>query len=260
MEKTQKNKWFIIAAILVLMSVISINLYANYTDKEITVEDNIKLIGSVLAFSGVLLTVVFSSASTKQIEGVKIGIKEVDTKVDNKFNELKNDLSNVVIQITEKDLKDAEKFEWQYNGIKDIQESMDAKTEIHALGKNIKKKSKTIIEENPDIEENKKMFIIEVCNEISRIITTEYAYGLDDIDLVDFHTDLDNKVDVIVDIFNMKTCIKQTVTDNIVKYIQRLSGIQGISNGKRRSKFEEETMRFINLLVKSINRNKKTAA
>lgn len=253
MEKAKKNIYLIIGLGFVIFLSFGINIYANHTDQIVTIEDNIKLVLAIITFTGILLNLIFASKGASKDDVVK---------VDNKVDKVKYDLDEFTLRYKNEKDKDKEILDYMLVGLKDTNEMMKTKNDIHDLGKLIKRKSKYIIEENPGIEENKEMFIIEVCNEISRIITEEYAYGLDDIDLVDFQKDLNNKVDIITGglKLNDKVCIKGIVKDNIEKYITRLSGIQGIKNGERRERFENETMRFINLLVKSINKNKKTAA
>lgn len=245
MEKRNKNKWFIIVGIMVIVSIIGINLYADYTSLEITIEDNIKLIGTVLTFSGVMLTLIFTNASGKQIDEVKTDITSL--KFD--FKKTKKELSDVVFTITEKDLKDAEKDVIFINGLRDMNEMMAAKKQISDLGKAIHKLSKKIIRKTTMVDEPFNIFMTSVNDAVREHVCTEYEYGLDLIDLEDYERLIKEKVSTISahTIADKKT-MKQVVLEinkNVDKYIENLKGIQDISNGKRRAKFEKDTLSFI---------------
>jgi hypothetical protein len=243
MEKEKQNKIYWIIALIAISLIILINIYSYYKEGEsLSSELMVTLVLGILGSGGGIVIFVLTKNTNKNVD-------DLTERVDK--------LEDSVLTITKKDIQDAEKDLIFYNAMMDLKEGYDARKEIDTLGKKIKKDSKRIIEEIGNIKHDVQTFIVELCNEIADIITTEYNYGLDNIDLIDFRKDLESKVETVAnktkgipDINN----IQYTILLNIEKYITRLSGIQGRENGSRRKFFDNETMSFINLLVNNVNK------
>lgn len=269
MEKAQKNKWFIIVGLLVLSSIIGINIYADYTHKEITVEDNIKLIGSILAFSGVVLTVVFTSASTKQIDGVKIDINKIDAKVNN----LKTEVDKVVFQITESELNDAKRdllFIGFQKDIGEVKEDMNHKKDIINLGRKIDVQAFNILDNCGHVDIYLKELLTEINTQIGTAISTQYDYGFDEFDIKHFTRKLNNILNKTIehaDLFKINKELVDIIFSDISKliesYIKEINIIKSLDNGVRRFEFKKQTLKFTRKIIdNSIDtyKNKKITA
>jgi hypothetical protein len=212
MEKEKQNKIYWIIALIAISLIILINIYSYYKEGEsLSSELMVTLVLGILGSGGGIVIFVLTKNTNKNVD-------DLTERVDK--------LEDSVLTITKKDIQDAEKDLIFYNAMMDLKEGYDARKEIDTLGKKIKKDSKRIIEEIGNIKHDVQTFIVELCNEIADIITTEYNYGLDNIDLIDFRKDLESKVETVAnktkgipDINN----IQYTILLNIEKYITRLS-------------------------------------
>lgn len=248
MEKSKKIKWFFIVGIFVIFSIISINLYADFTDKDITVEDNIKLITAILTFSGVMLGIVFTNASNKQIDFIKVDIKNIDKRVTNLDSNVKM-IDEMMTGFDEKQIS-------MELGLMDISEAIKHKEKIISLSKLIESETNDMFESHFDINIFLKDFLIELTSNISQIIRNQYEYGFNDFNTNFFKRKLLNQLAILSehtdfsrlnkDIFNI---ILESINKNICIYINELNLIKNLENGTRRKKFEDLTLKFTNKLV-----------
>jgi translation elongation factor EF-1beta len=243
MEKEKESRIYWIIGIIAVILIILINIYSYFKEGEsLSSELMVTLVLGILGSGGGIVIFIFTKHTNKKVE-------DLDDRVEN--------LEDNVLNITNKDIERAEKEVFYYNAMLDLKEGYEARKEIDKLAKKIKRQSKRIIEEEGNFNHNTQSFIIELCNEIAEIIRTEYNFGLDNLDLVDFKKDLESKVETVANkLKGIKEIYKLNTLFNIEKYIIRLSGVQGRENGQRRKLFDNETMSFINLLIKNLENEK----
>jgi len=243
MEKEKQRKAFWILGSVAFLLISLINIYSYIIEKEpLSSELMVTLMGSVLGFSGGIVLFILAKNTNRVVDDLAERVVKVEDSID---------------AITQKDLIEAEKRVFIYNAMMDLKETEDAKKQIDLLGKRIKRISKRLIDEDGDFDHDTESFLVELCNDIAEIITTEYNYGLDTLDLVDFQKDLESKVEIAAkksEAINNISKYHINILLNVEKYIKRLSGLQGRENGARRKLFYDETINFISLLVKNINK------
>ncbi len=236
MDKKEKLK--LISGFLI--TVIIIIIFLNYVLR-ISEDNLINIIIALVVASTSILSVIFSNKTNKQIDNIKVDV-----------NELKTEMKDIVITITEKDLEDAEKFQRHYNAIIDLDDKWDAKKSISMLGKSMQRVSKKIMNKHFDVNSELKEFLIKITESVKEYVTSEYEYGLDLLDLEDYEILIFDKVNTVashIDLGKLKSegfeSVKCAVNNNIHKYIKDLNGIQDLRNGQRRERFEEKTIEFI---------------
>ena len=207
----------------------------------------VALIGSI----GTIMTIILSSKTNKVMDTLKIDVSEIKEEQIS----FKKNLNEVEMTITKKDLADAEKFQINFNGMKDIKDMMEGKKNIANLGKSIILISKSIIKKYWKLNDELKDFLRKLSKQYSDYITKQYEYGLDDLDVYDYELTLYDEINALIDTVNIEQIdveafeeVKESLFFNVHLYIKKLDGIQDLSNGTRREKFETQTKEFIKIM------------
>jgi hypothetical protein len=238
MEKKKQNKIYWLIALIAIALIILINIYSYYREGEsLSSELMVTLIVGILS-SGVGAAIFILTRNTnKNVDGLT-------DRVDK--------LEDSVLTITKKDLEEAEKFEIYYNAQIELSDNWNAKKDIVELGKKIQKKYKRIIKNHYKLNQEFSDFITKIVKSLKDLITSEYEYGVEALDLEDYEIFILENVNRIVEETKVRKLDKQAfeksklaVFDNINTYIKELDGVQDLLNGKRRKKFEEKTLDFI---------------
>lgn len=264
MEKNERRKIFLIVFILVILSIIGINVYANLADKEITVKDQIEMIAIGGAIFGISINVIFSNKSSSKIDAFSDDFYEVKTDV----NEVKTDvglLKTQVVEIDNKVIKIDEDQQSIEKGLYFVEHTIRHINQIDKLCKDIEDYSNDIIK----INTNKviKNIIYQINESISNLIRSQYLRGFNEFKTEAFSTKLKNELCYIFKKYEKSikdlTELRTSIYNILNQYIHEIDIIKDFENGLLRKKFIDYTNNFIKELsdeVLKVNIKQKIAS
>jgi hypothetical protein len=259
MKKGLRFKWMRWTGVIVGILAVWIGFESYKQTGSIDYKEIMALIIASFALFAIFINFIFSNKSSGEFTLFKNDINERLKIFDTKLIEIED----VVTIITKQDIEDSKKRVKYFNMITDINETIQTEKKIYALGQKIKRESKKLINKIYNLNEYIKSTLIEICNQVSEIIIKDYNYGLEDFHLIDYETDIRNKINIIIDSLDpikinnsVKIEISKSINDNIDLYKENILGLKGFENGERQKTFDHETMLFIELIIEHVEKIK----
>lgn len=250
MKKGNRLKLAIGLIIVTIILLIGLNYWISFDKDNVTQI----IVASIIAIV-TIFTATVSSKTNKEIDGIKINVKNIDEKVhaiDNKMIVFDKKILNIEDQ----------EIAWK-NSLKEIESGkaqseqrqlyifshVQHTVEINELCVDIDAETNDYFDEKVDLDKDLKDFIIEVNGGISNIIKNQYERGFKKFKVNYFKSKLLNNLKACTTISLLETRIKDEISkdikENICKYTNDLKLIlANKDNGQRREEFIKTTLRL----------------
>lgn len=238
MPKKQK----IIISVIFLGVIISIMIIVNFW-VHLGTENLTQIFVALIMTSSAVLSIIFSSKTSKQIELIKVNVNDLSYEV-KKFDEKFFDLDEMVSGIDKKQMA-------LDIGFAEISEIIKHKDKIVEISKKIEYQTIDIIDSHYKVNSYLSNFIIQLNEGIALIIRNQFEYGFNDFKTNHFHKKITNHLNLLSEHANFSLINKdvfdeilQSISSNITIYIKEIDYIKNLVNGDRRSKFLNLTLRL----------------